>query len=397
MKRFFAALTLLPMLLAITAHAAVSEIRKDFLNLTSLLPATRFISAPGATGSYLVCVYLAQPGSENAISVVLRWTDENNLPQSFTFSAPAGPINSCNPIRNHAGTAATIETDGAYPGCYDLFVTGFGFWPTGTQGQGGITRPIARDFVDHFDGVLLTPAATGDYLMALWPTEGAWTLGWTDSQGPQSVNGVASNNGYAFPIHALAGTDITFSGGWPNEPAYVYALHFGTPAAGAGPVTDYELNLLNYTNVKWPNWVNVLNSTSPGMYVFAGNIACAGERWSRLPRVLRRQFVFADPRGQSRRSARHQRLCPAAHRNCGLGISQRQRSSAIYVQRQHGSQSQRDALRSFRNLQRRSGRDQVLRFIGSPSILNCHPEQALFAQRGMWASRADRPRFLRAN
>jgi hypothetical protein len=273
MKRLIAALMLLPILLAIPALAAISEIRKDFLNLTSLLPATPFISAPGATGSYLVCVYLDQPGSANELSAILRWTDENNLPQSFTFSAPVGPVNFCNPIRNHAGTAATIETDGAYPGSYDLFVTGFGFWPTGTQAQGGITRPIAREFIAHFDGVLLRPAATGDYLMALWPTEGAWSLGWTDSLGAQAVNGVGSNNGYAFPIHALAGTDITFSGGWPNEPAYVYALHFGAPAAGAGPVTDYELNLLNYTNVKWPNWVNVLNSTSPGMYVFAGNIA----------------------------------------------------------------------------------------------------------------------------
>jgi hypothetical protein len=26
----------------------------------------------------------------------------------------------------------------------------------------------------------------------------------------------------------------------------------------------------------------------------------------------------------------------------------------------------------------------------------CHPEQAFFAQRGIWASRANRPRSLRA-
>jgi hypothetical protein len=274
MKRLFAALTLLPMLVAIPAHAAISEIRKDFLNLTSLLAPTQFISAPGATGNYLVCVYLAQPGSENAMSAVLRWTDENNLPQSFTFSALAGPVNFCNPIRNHAGTAPTIETDGAYPGSYDLFVTGFGFWPAGTQGQGGITEPIHRQFLEHFDGILLTPAATGDYLVAISLTNGgAWTLGWTDSHGLQSVSGVDSNNGYVIPIHALAGAEITFSGGWPGAPAYVDALHFGTPAAGAGPITDYELNLLNYTNVKWPNYVNVFTSSSPGTFVFAGNIA----------------------------------------------------------------------------------------------------------------------------
>ena len=165
MKRLFAALTLL-MLWPVTAHAAITEIRKDFLNQTSLLAATQFISAPGSTGSYLVCVYLDQPGLSNSMSAVLRWTDENSLPQSFTFSAPAGAVNRCNPIRNLAGTAPTIETDGTFPGTYELFVTGFGFWTTGTQGQGGISEPIARHFLKHFDGTLLTPAATGDYLVA---------------------------------------------------------------------------------------------------------------------------------------------------------------------------------------------------------------------------------------
>jgi hypothetical protein len=274
MRRFFTALTLLPALFAITALAGVSEIRKDFLNQTSLLAATPFMSAPGATANYLVCVYLDQPGSENAMSAVLRWTDENSLPQSFTFSAPSGPVNSCNPIRNRAGTAPTIETDGAYPGSYELFVTGFGFWPGAAQGQGGITEPIRRQFLNGFDGVLLTPGATGDYLVAISLTSGgAWTLGWTDWEGTQSVSGVNSNNGYVIPIHALAGTEITFSGGAPSEPVYVDALHFGKPAAGAGPITDYELNLLNYTDVKWPNYVNVLTNSSPGMYVFAGNMA----------------------------------------------------------------------------------------------------------------------------
>jgi hypothetical protein len=271
MKRFLAALLLL-ILSPVTAHTAITEIRKDFLNQTSLLPPTQFISAPGSTGSYLVCVYLDQPGSANSMSATLRWTDENRLPQSFTFSAPTGPVNGCNPIRNLAGTAPTIETDGTYPGTYDLFVTGFGFWTAGRQGQGGITEPIARHFLKHFDGVLLTPAATGDYLMAVSAST-SWTLGWTDDQGVQSLSGSSTNNGYVFPIHVLAGTHITFSGAAVNEPGFVFAVHFGTPSPGAGPLTDYEVNLLNYTNVKWPYFVNVLSSTSPGMYVFAGNMA----------------------------------------------------------------------------------------------------------------------------
>ena len=272
MKQLFTVLTLL-VLFAITANAAITEIRKDFLNQTSLLSATPFISAPAATANYLVCVYLDQPGSENSMSAVLRWSDENARPQSFTYSAPSGPVNYCNPIRNHAGTAPTIETDGAYPGTYELFVTGFGFWTTGAQGQGGITEPIHRQLINGFDGVLLTPAAAGDYLIAISLGEGGvWTLNWTDSTGPQTMTSSSAVSG-AFPIHVLAGSEIKFSGGGPNEPAYVDAVHFGPPSAGAGPLTDWETNLLNYTNVKWPYYVNVLTSTSPGMYVFAGNIA----------------------------------------------------------------------------------------------------------------------------
>jgi len=264
MKQLFTTLAML-VLLSVTARATITEIRKDFLSQTSLLAATAFISPPGATASYLVCIYLDQPGSANSMSAVLRWTDENSQLQSFTFSAPTGPVNFCNPIRNYAGTAPTIETDGAYPGTYV-------FWTSGTQSQGGITEPIARHFLNGFEGTLLTPAATGDYLVAV-SASGAWTLGWTDDQGTQSASGSSSVNGYAFPIHVLAGTDVTFKGGAANEPVFVYAVHFGTPKVGAGPLTDYELNLLNYTNVKWPNFVNVLSSTSPGMYVFAGNMA----------------------------------------------------------------------------------------------------------------------------
>jgi hypothetical protein len=166
-----------------------------------------------------------------------------------------------------------METDGAYPGTYELFVTGFGFWPTGAQAQGGITESIHRQLINGFDGVLLTPAATGDYLVAISLGEGGvWTLGWTDFIGPQTIT-ISAAVGGLFPIHVLGGSGITLLGGGLDEPVYVDAVHFGTPSAGSGPLTDYELNLLNYTDVSWPNKINVLTSTTPGMYLFAGNMA----------------------------------------------------------------------------------------------------------------------------
>src|SRR6202158_4987811 len=47
----------------------------------------------------------------------------------------------------------------------------------------------------------------------------------------------------------------------------------GKPKSGAGPLTDYEVNLLNYTNVKWPSTVPVVTNGPLTTYAFAGNIA----------------------------------------------------------------------------------------------------------------------------
>ena len=86
-------LTLLFALLSsIYANAAITEVRKEFPNQTAALSATAILSAPGSTASYLVCVYLSQPGSSNSLSAILRWTDENSQPQSFTFSGAQGVI-----------------------------------------------------------------------------------------------------------------------------------------------------------------------------------------------------------------------------------------------------------------------------------------------------------------
>jgi hypothetical protein len=92
----------------LTARAAITEVRKDFLNLTSLLPASAVMAAPSVAGSYMICV-TAGNVETTAPTAILRWTDENGLPRSFTYPAVNGVPNGCDFIRNAAGSAATIE------------------------------------------------------------------------------------------------------------------------------------------------------------------------------------------------------------------------------------------------------------------------------------------------
>jgi hypothetical protein len=50
----------------------------------------------------------------------------------------------------------------------------------------------------------------------------------------------------------------------------------GIPKAGSGPLIDYELNLLDYTDVSWINRKQVLTGVEETTtYVFAGNMAQA--------------------------------------------------------------------------------------------------------------------------
>jgi len=69
-KYFILALLLvvgLALTCSLNANAAISEIRKHFPKQTAKLPATAILSAPTGNASYLVCVYLSQPGSPNSL------------------------------------------------------------------------------------------------------------------------------------------------------------------------------------------------------------------------------------------------------------------------------------------------------------------------------------------
>jgi hypothetical protein len=261
-------ITVLIAFLALTnvpTRAAVSEIRKDFLNNTSLLPASPIMSAPSSDASYMICV-TAGNVEGTAPTAILGWFDENAQFRNFAFPQVNGVPNGCNLIRNQARTVATIETDGSYSGSYDLFVFGLGFWATASQAQGGLSEPVNY-------------AATG--------TNGGWEFSFPGF--PWLLAVISANNcqwqlaaGSAGTLSA-SGSEIftsygTGSGVFTSQTRgctyYLIALQFGTPTSGAGPLTDYEYNLSNWGDATYPKLETVFTAGSKGANILlASNIA----------------------------------------------------------------------------------------------------------------------------
>lgn len=247
------------------AHASLTEIRKDFLNETSLLPATPVITAPTVNASYLICVAVGdvQTSVPNAI---LRWTDENGLFRSFTYPAVNGLPNGCNLIRNQANTAASLETDGTYSGFYNLFAFGFGFWPGGNQSQGGVKEPLNYSIIGANGGYEFSFPGSPWLFSIVASSSCKWQLsaGWSGAiigAGSQISTGYGGGNG--------SFTTLT-----PNCGYSLRAVQFGSPAQGAGPLIDYEYDLLDWTNATYPELKAVFVAGSLGANILlATNIA----------------------------------------------------------------------------------------------------------------------------
>lgn len=281
-------------LLTTTVHASLSEIKEDFLNQTTLLPATQLLTPGASAGSYWICVYVSQPhsvsnnGSYVPMTAVLRWTDENGKSQSQSASSAVDDsFQYCySLIRNRALTAPTIGTDGAVSGPYNLFVIGLGFWTTGSQKQGGLTEPLSQEIVSQNAGAtipLLQVNATGTYLFNATCCQGSGvpgdyaTLQWTDEQGAQStlLASTTAMYGTTIPVHAVGGSTISLylPQGQSTAPFYVNAVLFGEPLAGPGPLTDYEDFLLDWTNATWPYHKTFVSTPGGLVFAVATNIA----------------------------------------------------------------------------------------------------------------------------
>ena len=247
------------------AHAAISEIRKDFLNLTSLLPASPIMDASPVAGSYLVCVTAANVGA-GSLSATLRWTDENGDSRNFPYPVVNGIPSGCNLIRNGADSVPTIETDGSFTGPYDLFAFGLGFWPTRIQSQGGLGEPLNYTVAGVNRGEEFSFPGFPWLLALIANNSCEWQLS-AGSAGTITGSGSAIETAYG----TGSGTFTTLS----SECSYtLIGVQFGTPAAGPGPLTDYEYNLLDWTDATYPKLMTVLATGSTGANILlASNIA----------------------------------------------------------------------------------------------------------------------------
>jgi len=276
--------------LALPAHSAVTEVRKDFPAQTVLLNSVPVLSAPTSTGEYLISGYLDQTKG-SAITATLSWLDENGTRQFATLGTP-NAVSASLLVRVQANTSPTVSTRGRIAGAYDLYIVGLGFWPAGTSGQGGITEPVNYSGWPLNSTTLIRTASDADYyVFVLVPNIGsqALTVNWTDALAPRSlvVKQNAFSTGTAFQvIHAVAGSSVTIdSNCTENCPtATIVLVDMGVPAPGSGPLSDHENYLLRWTNATYPNQeVVVSQGSTTGIALFLANITepiastCNGE------------------------------------------------------------------------------------------------------------------------
>jgi hypothetical protein len=243
--------------------ASITEIRKDFFNRTTNLPATAIMSAPTGDATYLISVYESTTMGNCAIVPVLRWTDENGAVQSQSGAMGQGTTNCylalVANIRVLAKTKPTIETSGddnASP--YSLYVSGLGFWPGGAQRQGGLAEVTGSlpnpDLIYALS--IYEPAASANALLVAYSSgyagEDVPYLSWTDQNGNNSLQ-VPVGTSAVVPVRIAGGTEVWIHT-YPGDTTWYALIDFGLPAKGEGPFVDYEATLLDWTAATYPSW-----------------------------------------------------------------------------------------------------------------------------------------------
>ena len=246
-----------------SVSASVTEIRQDFFNQNTNLPATAIMLAPTGDASYLISVYESTVSCE--VVPTLRWIDENGVarsqqgsigPVSIELAAGNCYISLLAKVRVHANTTPTVETDGDNNRfTYSLYVFGLGFWPSGAQGQGGLSEVTGALPVGIVPSLVVykAPVSTSGLLIAYSTgyagSDVPW-LSWTDENGFNSL-AVPVGTPAVVPVRMAGGTKVwvhTYTG----DITWYALIVFGEPATGSGPFGDYEADLLDWTSATYP-------------------------------------------------------------------------------------------------------------------------------------------------
>src|SRR4029077_9743210 len=263
MKRFASLIAVLA--LGLSASASVTEIRAHFYSQTGALPSSPIMTAPAVDGSYVIAVQMEHltcsnfdTGKGGVALATLAWDDENRVRRRVHLYNSGCIASTVVSLRIKANTVPTIQ---ASSDSYNLFVDGFGLWPNGTQGQGGLTEPIAS-ISTNLLGTQKFPLslAPGVYLVLAMivphedsPANAAASVSWVGEANHNAPETVTSGAQILLPIHVLANASVTVSVGSGAYDAYIYAVGFNaSPAAGPGPFGDHEYTLLRWTNATYP-------------------------------------------------------------------------------------------------------------------------------------------------
>ncbi len=253
--------------------ASITEIRKDFFRRTTNLAATPIMSAPTGNASYLISVY--ESTTSCAVLPILRWTDENGVAQALIGTVGPGGDNCYLSllvnIRVQGKTRPTIETHGPSGSVYSLYVSGLGFWPSGTEGQSGLSE-VTGSLPTKSQVYALAayePAASSTALLITYSTgysgQDIPYIIWTDENGTNSVQ-VPVGISALLPVRIAGGTKLWIHT-YPGDTTWYGLIIFGPPAKGPGPFDDYEANLLDWTAATYPNWEPVFTAGSAGANV----------------------------------------------------------------------------------------------------------------------------------
>jgi hypothetical protein len=244
------------LLCASFSSAGITEIKTDFVNRTGPFGPSPVFTTGSANGNYMLCV-----GFDSAtppVTATLAWTDENGNPRKWSPGAQ-----NCTALRNRAGATVYVSTSGSF-GNYSLGVFGFGLWPTQPQKQAGFTE-VPPGSIPAGDYIFLLTEGTAD---AICMGTASLTI---PGYGSMQINYPWS---IIFPFRASAGT-LSFSAPTGSEHCSgvtFNALRFGTPGSGSGPLADWELNLIDWSDATYPDWIS-MNVDRAGPGILASNIA----------------------------------------------------------------------------------------------------------------------------